>query len=254
MTIPPDGPSLLRTFGFAIRRGWRRVTGKSNRYVRGIYKEKDYLDAYAEHTDIRVRRDPHAAIGGYWYTGGKFQFELLQRHGLRPHHRMLDIGCGTLRVGRLVARYLEPGHYTGLDISRGALDYANKLVAKEGLTERKPRLVLNEHKRLTFDQFPDETFDYLMAYSVFTHLPRESVDECFAHVGNVMHDDSIFFFTFNEADEYGEPAIKQFSYPFSEFEAMAERHGLDLERGADVRRGFEQEDPDLQVLVKATKR
>ena len=40
-------------------------------------------------------------------------FNLLTSMGLRQHHRVLDIGCGSLRVGRLLIPYLNPKNYFG---------------------------------------------------------------------------------------------------------------------------------------------
>ena len=46
---------------------------------------------------------------------GAAQFALLYALGLREHHRLLDIGCGSLRAGRMLISYLAPGGYTGVD-------------------------------------------------------------------------------------------------------------------------------------------
>lgn len=42
-------------------------------------------------------------------------FNLLTSVGLRQHHRVLDIGCGSLRVGRLLIPYLNQGNYFGVE-------------------------------------------------------------------------------------------------------------------------------------------
>ena len=42
------------------------LTKVANLLVSRIYRRSDYLDAYAKHTDLRVRLDPHEAIGGEW--------------------------------------------------------------------------------------------------------------------------------------------------------------------------------------------
>jgi len=243
-----DRSSQLRRFGFVLRKTWRRLVGPSNRHVERLYEEHDYLEAYARHTDIRVRRDPHAAIGADWFRHGKHQLEFLTRHGLERHHTLLDIGCGTLRAGRHFMRYLDPGHYTGADISKVALAYARKLVKKQRLTDRKPRLLLNATKRLTFDFVPGERFDFLNAYSVFTHLNEAHVAECFEHLDHVMHDKSVFFFSYNAAPQHHQSGIKDFEYPFAFFEELARRHGFAVE---DLSAEFE--DPGTQQMVKLTR-
>ena len=42
-------------------------------------------------------------------------FNLLTTLGLRQHHSLLDIGCGSLRIGRLLIPYLNRGKYFGLE-------------------------------------------------------------------------------------------------------------------------------------------
>ena len=41
---------------------------------------------------------------------------VLERHGLKPEHRVLDIGCGVGRVALPLTRYLTSGTYDGFDI------------------------------------------------------------------------------------------------------------------------------------------
>src|SRR4029450_11413927 len=42
-------------------------------------------------------------------------FNLLSTLGLRQYHAVLDIGCGSLRIGRLLIPYLNAGNYTGIE-------------------------------------------------------------------------------------------------------------------------------------------
>src|SRR6185436_13308722 len=45
-------------------------------------------------------------------------FNLLTTLGLRQHHTLLDVGCGSLRAGRLFIPYLNAGRYIGIDPNR----------------------------------------------------------------------------------------------------------------------------------------
>jgi SAM-dependent methyltransferase len=196
--------------------------------IKRLYNKKGYLDAYSEHTDIRVERDPHSAVGGMWEVTGRLQFDFLVNNGLKPHHRLLDIGCGTLRGGRHFIQYLNPRNYSGIDISPKAIEYGQKLVEQEGLSDKKPRLLVSRNKDLKFKEFDGEVFDYVLAQSVFTHLKPEHVEECFQHIGRIMKQESVFFFTYNEAGEFIQTGLKDFRYPFSFFQSLAEKYGFDL--------------------------
>ncbi len=53
------------------------------------------------------------------------QFSLLFAAGLREQHRLLDLGCGSLRSGRLLIPYLALGRYYGIE--------PDKRLVKEGI-------------------------------------------------------------------------------------------------------------------------
>lgn len=196
-------------------------------HLRALYASKDYLTAYARHTDLRVADDPHEAIGGIWEEVGRLQFDFLIGQGMRPDHRMLDIGCGTLRGGRHCIGYLEAGHYSGMDISPKALEAGRQLVIEEGLSAKRPRLL--QTRDLRFSEFAGETFDFILAQSVFSHLPESHIEECFAHIGAVMHTSSVFYFTFKPSARPERLGVKEFAYPFNFFAGLAARHGYRLQ-------------------------
>ena len=89
-----------------------------------------------------------------------------------------------------------------IDISTKAIEYGRRLIEEEDLAEKHPRLVVSRNKNLKFDEFRGECFDYLLAQSVFTHLKPEQIEECFEHVGALMHEGSAFFFTFYEGERF----------------------------------------------------
>jgi SAM-dependent methyltransferase len=193
-----------------------------------LYKDNDFLDAYSRHTDLRVQADPQDAIGGMWEEMGKLQIDFLISKGLKPHHTLLDIGCGTLRGGRHLIKYLEPGNYYGIDISKCAIEHARKLVNEENLSSKNPMLIVSESKNLKFSEFEGSTFDFLLAQSVFTHLPPEHIEECFAHIRNVMHDESVFYFTYHSGKTFSQKGSKGFRYPVCFFETLAGQFGFEL--------------------------
>ena len=66
--------------------------------------------------------------------------------GLRPEHRLLDFGCGALRLGVLAIPYLDAGNYFGVDSHleqpRGGR-YVRDPAARASRTKR-PRLLWND--------------------------------------------------------------------------------------------------------------
>ena len=187
-----------------------------------------YLGAYSRFTDEQVGIDPHRAVGGAWDEIGQLQFDFLRSQGLEPAHRLLDVGCGTLRAGRHLIRYLDAGHYVGFDISPKAIEFGEALVDTENLAAKLPRLFIADGD-LRFDALAGDRYDFVLAQSVFTHLPAVSIVECFEHVGSVMAPDGRFFFTINESAELVEKPIgMDFRYPVRFFAELAATHGFTL--------------------------
>jgi hypothetical protein len=61
-------------------------------------------------------------VGGLWDEIGVLQFDFLRQQGLLPQHKLMDIGCGALRCGIPIIRYLDEGNYYGLDINASLIE------------------------------------------------------------------------------------------------------------------------------------
>src|SRR5712691_3540887 len=98
-----------------------------------------YGDKAALEAEVRAGRH-RACVGGLWDEIGQLQIDFLVSRGLLPHHRLLDVGCGSLRGGVKLIKYLDAGHYAGIDLHESLLDAGYEIeLAKEGLTHKLPR-------------------------------------------------------------------------------------------------------------------
>lgn len=181
-------------------------------------------------------RSPERAVGSRnreeWLKHGQSQFDYLLRHGLRSSDRMLEIGCGNLRAGRLFIDYLNTGNYYGLDISPDILLAAQRTVAEFGLQAKLPHLTLVSD--LTFGFLPSAQFSVVHAHSVFSHSPIEVISECLAHVGRVMAPGAFFDFTFHKTVGAEHHLLGwAFYYRSETLLALARSHGLDAHVMAD---------------------
>lgn len=122
-----------------------------------------YDDALARgrHRDI---------VGGRWEETGLVQMQLLLAAGLERHHRLLDIGAGSLRLGCRVVPYLDPGHYWATDLSGALMQRGYELELAD--KSRLPPDHLIEDAHFAFPGVPEE-IDMAIAFAVFTHLPME---------------------------------------------------------------------------------
>jgi SAM-dependent methyltransferase len=132
-------------------------------------------------------------IGGYWDEIGALQIEFLKAHGLLPQHRLLDIGCGSLRLGVRAAGYLDAGHYWGTDINATLLEAGyEKEIKPAGLEARLPRSQLVADGEFAFPGIP-QGFDFAIAQSVFTHLPFNHLRLCLARLAAHVRPEGTFF-------------------------------------------------------------
>lgn len=97
---------------------------------------------------------------------GATQFSLLCALGLREGHRLLDVGCGSLRSGRLFISYLAPGGYTGLEPNRWLVEEAlDEELGHELATRKAATFIHND----SFDVSGLEPFDFVVAQSIASH-------------------------------------------------------------------------------------
>src|SRR5262245_17052197 len=81
-------------------------------------------------TDEEIRAGAHRDfVGGLWDEIGRLQFDFLVAHGLKPEHKLVDVGCGALRGGVHFIRYLKPGHYFGLDLNASLIKAGERELA-----------------------------------------------------------------------------------------------------------------------------
>jgi cyclopropane fatty-acyl-phospholipid synthase-like methyltransferase len=121
-------------------------------------------------------------------------FNLLTCIGLRQHHRVLDIGCGSLRVGRLLIPYLNPGNYFGVE--------PNKWLVNDGIKNEIGRdLVKIKRPMFSFfssmDEFKDPlNLDYAIAQSIFSHCGKDLIKGWLSQVSFHLKDDGALLATF----------------------------------------------------------
>ncbi len=142
-------------------------------------------------------------VGGLWEDIGTLQRDFLVQQGLMPHHKLIDIGCGALRAGVKLIPYLEPGNYYGIDISPTLLDagYEREIVGTSH-EQRMPRNHLAVTGSFQLAAF-ETTFDFAIAQSVFTHLPRQRLVEALHETAPFLRAGAIFFSTWFVAPDPG---------------------------------------------------
>ncbi len=156
------------------------------------------------------------------------QFIAMAELGMREHHTLLDIGCGSLRPGRLFIPYLKPGNYFGIEPEQWLLDEAfDREIGRDVLAIKRPHFLLDSDFRM--DKF-NQQFDYLLCQSIFSHASQQQIRQCLKQVAGVMHENSVFVPTFIDrpeiysGTEWVYPGIT--TYPLDFMVGMVEEAGL----------------------------
>jgi len=183
---------------------------------------------------------------GKWagrFEAGVRQFSYLVSCGLEPHHYLLDVGCGWLRGGINFIEYLDTGHYYGFDKEKEGLERGELLLKGKDLVHKNPviRFVGNSKWIGSFidREMKKNKFDYMIAYSVFTHTDPYMTERLFADVIPFLKDTGRFFATFFRRSRSGVYIGKRhlsrvneyavIMYPFYFFEDMASKYGMVVE-------------------------
>lgn len=126
------------------------------------------------------------------------QFSLLTLLGLRQEHTLLDIGCGSLRAGKLFIVYLLPDRYHGLEPEEWLVhEGAAQELGSEILTLKRPRFL----HRADFECTAFEVdFDFVIAQSIFSHASAVQIRRCLNQVRQCMKPTSLFAASFVEGD------------------------------------------------------
>jgi ubiquinone/menaquinone biosynthesis C-methylase UbiE len=134
-------------------------------------------------------------VGGKWDEIGRLQLDGLIGRGLKPHHKLCDAGCGSLRAGVHFVNYLDAGNYYGLDINASLIDAGREELERGGPSGKEANLLVTDAFEMSGF---GATFDYIIAFSLFTHLHANYIVRCLVEARKTIAPDgqllaTIFF-------------------------------------------------------------
>ncbi len=159
------------------------------------------------------KRDPLTPPKGMIFTGsgdfrnqGRHLLHLFEKLGnLKPYHRVLDIGSGIGRSAVALTSFLNnEGTYQGFDPIEKGINWC-----KKNITSRYPKFKFDyiplkndlyrddgaSASNFTFP-YPDDSFDFIILTSVFTHMVSAEVDNYLSEINRVLSSNGVVFATF----------------------------------------------------------
>jgi SAM-dependent methyltransferase len=166
---------------------------------------------------------------------GQRQLELLQRFGLQPTTRVVEIGCGIGRLAHAANSFLDSrGSYTGFDVQPAPIAWLNENYApflpnfrfdvvrplghrptatRRGLRRIKP--VDHTSGRLPYD---DDAFDFVCAFAVFTRMSLPEIKRQLAEAARIVRAGGVGVFTINAVAELDERPLDINGRPYLPFD------------------------------------
>jgi SAM-dependent methyltransferase len=144
----------------------------------------NYLELTFSESDIAQGSYREFLGGGAdkWEIRGAFQLFLLSKMGLRKDNTVLDVGCGPLRAGVHLIRYLNANRYVGVDYNADFIKAAQHVIGRDASLSCKNPII----SRVTDFTIPKflECYDYILAFSVLNHCDNSQIEDFFKNIVN----------------------------------------------------------------------
>ncbi len=150
--------------------------------------------------------------------------------GLRPDHDVLDVGCGVGRMARYLCDYLGPtARYEGFDVIEEPVGWCQSHITPLFPnfnfqftplfnTAYNPDPTLPSADQFRFP-YPDESFDFVFAHSIFTHLLPDQTRNYLRETARVLRPSAISYSTWilfrDGSNEYRHPHLPQMQHDAS---------------------------------------
>lgn len=121
-----------------------------------------------------------------WWQAGEHRFlKMVRSFAMQPRDRVIDYGCGSLRLGGHFMRHLERGHYFGLDVAADLIAIGRELVGEGIIADRAPKLAVIDAQSLA----EAEAFgaSILFSEAVDYHVVPEELDFYYSALLRLVH-------------------------------------------------------------------
>jgi len=183
-----------------------------------VLAETTRLDSGYVHPTLGRRPDP---------DDGADVLQILISQGLAPRHRVVDYGCGSLRIGRHLIAYLEPDRYWGLDVTDRFFGEGLANVDPALLAARRPRLAVIG--RASLREAAAARPDFVIVVAVLHHVPERQLGAVFRRIARLCGPSTSVVVRFLESPTPLQVGRFSFRHTLDRVQRAARSAGLDTQ-------------------------
>ena len=147
----------------------------------------------------------HATLGSNirnedtYQRTAEIQLAFLQSRGLRPTSRIIDYGCGSLRLGKLLIDFLEPDGYIGLDATDQFYAPALASLDRELRDTKRPRCYTISPE--VIEELQPDPVDFIISTHVLIHVPWEEMRDFLSRFDRLAGKKTKIYIDFHDGAE-----------------------------------------------------
>lgn len=177
----------------------------------------------------------YTGAGEFLKMGTQITNMFVNKHGLQPHHKVLDVGSGIGRLAIPLTKIINAnGSYDGFDVIKIGTDWCTKNITKRFANFKFKYMPLHndlynntgaEANKFVFP-YPDNSFDFGIANSLFTHMMPDEVQQYYTEIHRVLKPGGKFYATFfsvNTQARYTSNPIFSFNIIKNNYRLMDEK-------------------------------
>lgn len=209
-----------------VKRFFQRVYRRHWRYYlwRALNPSRPYSDYYVDVVMRKIQSGRHHPAIGSEIVAGSTSTELLDfllARGLKPTHCCVDYGCGSLRLGRFLIEFLEPGKYLGLDVTDQFYRMGASHLPEDLLAGKKPFLAVIDAASLAHAR--DAKPDFIASWHVLSKVPEQQLEDFFRKIIGMMGPNTKAFVHFPESNVRGKVSAMSWATPRQTLQATIKR-------------------------------
>lgn len=185
-----------------------RAYGKKFEKIRKDNPDLTFSQFYVEEVKKLVdEKGKHTTIGANiqssksWKKAGIKHFkQLVEKGNITESSRVLDYGCGSLRIGQHFISFLNSGCYMGIDVTDDFIQMGLDMMDNQVVAEKVPVFGFVDSDD-DIDRAVEFAPDFLFAHGVHFHIHPDELDRFYANVSRIAHrKNALFVFKAQIAD------------------------------------------------------